>query len=279
MKLSQADETVFTTLFGKEVCDKLSGALNSEDGELSLGAKINGRVISQEDETRLKETLTDAGIEIGYKKIAKSAGLTLESGDKDPLKIVEKVKTGITVELEEKYKGQTPGDELISSQAKTKEWEDKYTKLNDTYEKSQETVGEWEQKYTGLETKIYNQDLNTDIRKSFPDKLKGISPEDALIIARSTFDFDNVEGSRVIKREGKIITDAVGNPDKLDNVMKSFVEEKQWIKGAGMNGSDRGGSGGLPKGMNSDDAMKYIQEAGKDPMSLEGSKMYTELTA
>ena len=45
-----------------------------------------------------------------------------------------------------------------------------------------------------------------------------------------------------------------------------------------MGGGDRGGNG-LPKGMTDDQAFKYIADAGKDPMSPEGSKMFNELTS
>ena len=283
MKLSQADENVFTTLFGKEVLDKLSGALKSDDGELSLGAKINGRVISQEDETKLKTTLTDAGIEIGYKKLSKAAGVELSSGEKDADIIAGKIKTGITATMEEKYKGQTPDDELKASQKKVTDLEAAQTKLLGTYEQSKFDLEESNKKYSGLETEMKTTSIHNAILAAFPEKMKQ-DKKDALLITTNAFDFEEREidgkmiGVTIDKLTKAIVTDPVGKPEKRENVIKAFVETKGWVKGSGMNGKDRGGESGLPKGMSDDAAMKYIEEAGKDPMSSEGSEMFTELT-
>ena len=284
MKLSQADENVFMTLFGKEVFDKLSGALKSDDGELSLGAKINGRVISQEDETKLKTTLTDAGIEIGYKKLSKAAGIELASGEKDADIIAGKIKTGITATLEEKYKGQTPDDELKASQKKVTDLESAQTKLMTTYEQSKADLEESNKKYSGLQTEMKTASINNTILSVFPDKMKQ-DKKDALLITTNAFDFSQereidgkMTGVTIDRLTNSIVTDPVGKPEKRENVIKAFVETKGWVKGSGMNGKDRGGESGLPKGMTDDAAMKYIEEAGKDPMSSEGSQMFTDLT-
>ncbi len=283
MKLRQADENVFTTLFGKEVFDKLSGALKSDDGELSLGAKINGRVISQDDETKLKTTLTDAGIEIGYKKLSKAAGVELASGEKDADIIAGKIKTGITAILEEKYKGQTPSDELTASQKKVTELEGANAKLLETYETSKKSLEESEKKYSGLESDMKTTSINNSILSSFPEKMKQ-DKKDALLITTNAFDFEEREidgkmiGVTIDKLTKAIVTDAVGKPEKRENVIKAFVEIKGWVKGSGMNGKDRGGKAGLPTGMSDDAAVKYIQELGKDPMSSEGSEIFNELT-
>lgn len=283
MKLSQADENVFTTLFGKEVFDKLSGALKSDDGELSLGAKINGRIISQEDETKLKTTLTDAGIEIGYKKLSKAAGIELASGEKDADIIAGKIKTGITAILEEKYKGQTPSDELKAEQKKVTDLEAAQTKLMTTYEQSKTDLEESNKKFSGLQTEMQTTSIHNSILASFPEKMKQ-DKKDALLITTNAFDFEEREingkmiGVTIDKLTKEIVTDPVGKPEKRENVIKAFVETKGWVKGSGMNGKDRGGESGLPKGMSDDAAMKYIEEAGKDPMSSEGSQMFTDLT-
>lgn len=284
MKLSQADENVFTILFGKEVFEKLSGALKSDDGELSLGAKINGRVISQDDETKLKTTLTDAGIEIGYKKLSKAAGVELSSGEKDAEIIAGKIKTGITAILEEKYKGQTPGDELKAALKKVTDLEAGHEKLLGTYEQSKTDLEESNKKYSVLQTETKTTSVHNSILSSFPDKMKQ-DKKDALLITTNAFDFSQereiggkMTGVIIDRLTDAIVTNQLGEPEKRENVIKSFVEKKGWIKGEGMNGKDRPGGEGLPKGMTEDAAMKYIIEAGKEPMSAEGSKMFTELT-
>lgn len=277
MSFSQADIQVIQTVFGKTF-EEISGALSSEQ-EVSLGLRLNGRVITQEEEGELKEKGIQQGKQIGYKEIAKGLDLSLDSGEKDPLIIAEKLKTTLSSTLEEKYKGQTPSDELTAALEKNKDWENKYNKLNGTYEETVSKVGELEHKYTGLQEENKNKELNNTILKSFPDKMK-MDKDDALLIARNSFNFEHTDNGLVVKKDGQIVTDPVGNPATVDTIIKSFVEEKKWIKGSGMNGSDRGGSGSrFPKGLDHDAAVKYIKEAGHDPMDPKGSEMYIEVTA
>ena len=275
MRLSQADENVLSTLFGKEVVDKLSGALKSDDGELSLGARLNGKVYTQEEIENLTKANQDAYIEIGYKKLAKEADVDISGMAKDPKSIVDKLKSSITLGLEEKYKGQTPTDELNRANDKIAELEGKYGKLNETYEATQSKVSEWEEKYKELENENYQKDINSLISKSFPDKMK-MDKSDALLITRNMFNFEKTDEGLIAKRDGKIVTDAVGDPEKIDNVVKAFVEEKKWVKGSGMGGDDRSSSG-INKGMSAEQAEKYLTEKGIDPGSQEGLKQFIEL--
>jgi hypothetical protein len=276
MKLSQVDENVLTTLFGKEVVDKISGALKSDDGELTLGARINGRVITQDEEAALKTTATDAGVEIGYKKVAKAAGLDLSAGEKDAKVIADKITQGITTGLEEKYKGQTPTDELIAAQAKIKEAEDRYIKLNETYEGTLNKVTELEGNYTGLQQEIQQKENNNSILKSFPEKMS-FSRDHALLIINNTLSKEDVDGKTIYKRDGQTLTDQVGNPLAIDKIVPSLVEEFGWIKSEGMNGGDRSSSN-VKTGLSAEEAERAIVEAGKDPGSAEGLKMFNEMT-
>jgi hypothetical protein len=275
MKLSQVDENVLTTLFGKEVVDKLSGALKSDDGELSLGAKLKGRVITDEDERTLKENSVQQGKEIGSKELAKELGLTLDAGEKDPVKIAEKLKNSITTTLEEKYKNQQPGEREKELETKLKESTNKYDALFETHGNTLKTVTEKDELYRGLETKIKVKERNNTILKSFPEKMSQ-DKNDALIIINSTFVFDELDGKSVIKRDGEIIRNGAGVPEVYDNIIKSFVEEKKWVKASGMGGGDRTQSG-LKKGLTPEQAEKAIIESGKDAGSPEGIKMFNEM--
>jgi len=276
MKLSQVDENVLTTLFGKEVVDKLSGALKSDDGELTLGARINGRVITQDEEVALKTTATDAGVEIGYKKVAKAAGLELGAGEKDAQVIADKITTGITSGLEEKYKGQTPADELVAAQARITEAETKYAKLNETYEGALGRVTELEGNYTGLQKEIKQKENNNSILKSLPEKMS-YNRDHALMIINSTLNKEDVDGRTIYKRDGQTLTDQVGNPLTIDKIVPSLVEEFGWIKAAGMNGGDRSG-GNVKTGLSAEEAERTITESGINPGSQEGLKMFNEMT-
>lgn len=280
MKISQADQEVFTELFGEEFVNKLSGALKPEDGELSLGARLKGRVISQEDETSARESAIKQGKEIGYKEIAKSLELTLDAGEKDPVVIAEKLKTTLSTQFEEKYKNTTPTDELKELQRKIEEQKNGYDKLKQTYEQTTTQVEEWKNKFSELETNYKSKELNNQILSYLPEKLK-IDKEDALNLIRLGIQVESTEAGMVYKKGDQIITDAVGKPETLENVVKSYVEEKKWIRGNGMGGNDdgSGGGGNHPNGLTEQDAYKWLTDRNIEPMSEEGTEKFLQLTS
>lgn len=275
--ISQADLQTIATVFGK-TSEELSGALTSEN-EVSLGLRLNGRVISQEDETALKETAVKQGKEIGYKEIAKGLEIQLEAGEKDPVIIAEKLKETLSKQFEEKFKNITPTEELKELQKKLEEQQTSYEKLKGTYENTISQVDEWKTKYQGLENDFESKELNNKILGYLPEKLK-LDKEDALNLIRMGIETEKTESGTVYKRNGTIITDAVGKPETLENVVKSYVEEKKWTKTAGMGGGDTGGNGnGLPKGMTETDAYKWLQDRNIEPMSEEGTEKFLQLTS
>lgn len=276
--ISQADLQTIATVFGK-TSEELSGALTSET-EVSLGLRLNGRVISQEEETSLKENSVKQGKEIGYKEVAKNLELSLEPGEKDPAVIAEKLKTTLSTKLEEKYKNQTPSDELKELQRKLEEQESSYNKLKGTYEETTTKVDEWKNKYSELQNNFESKEFNNQILSHLPEKMK-IDREDALNLIRLGIEVEKTDAGTIYKRNGQIITDAVGKPEKLENVVKSYVEEKKWIRGAGMGGDDdkTGGSRGIPKGLSEQDAYKWLEDRNIEPMSDEGTTKFLELTS
>lgn len=276
MKLSQVDENVLTTLFGKEMVEKLSGALKSDDGELSLGAKINGRVITEAEESTLKENSVQQGKELGLKEVAKEMKLDLANGEKDAKIIAEKAINAITTRLEEKHKNQKPGEVEIELQGKLKDANEKYDTLFETHNKTLITVKEKNEAFTGLQNEIKVKERNNTVLKLFPEKM-GMDRNDALLITTNTFEFEELDGKKVIKRSGEVIRNGAGEPETYENVIKSFVEEKKWIKSNGMGGGDRGGSGGKT-GLTAEQAEKTILESGIDPGSTEGLKKFNEMT-
>jgi hypothetical protein len=276
--ISQADLKTIATVFGK-TSEELSGAISSEE-EVSLDLRLSGRVISQDEERTLKETGVQQGKEIASKELAKALDLSLDAGEKDPAKVAEKLKTTITASLEEKYKNPEPGEREKELEKKLQAEQLKYNKLLETHEGVTAEVDEWQKKYQTKEKEIKTKELNNSILKSFPEKMK-MDRNDALLIFTNNFEFDEVEGVQVIKRGGEVVTNAIGKPETLENIVPAFVEEKNWIKGSGMNGSDRSGEGGMKKGGKSpDEAMKIVKEKyGDEASSSEGLKLYNELTA
>jgi hypothetical protein len=279
MKFAQADKETFIHLFGEEKYNILSGALNSEEGELPLGLRIEGSVKTQEEIQKIKTDSELQGKELRSKELAKALGLTLDAGEKDPVKIAEKLKTSITTSLEEKYKNPKPGEREKELEENLKAEQLKYNKLLETHESTKGEIEDWQTKYEKKEKEIKTKERNNSILKSFPEKMK-MDRNDALLIFANTFEFDESEGQQVIKRNGEIVTDSIGKPEKLENIVSSFAEEKQWLKGAGMNGGDRGGSGGKKGGRTPDEATKIVKEKyGDNATSPEGIKLYNELTA
>lgn len=275
--LSQANKEIIATVLNVTV-DELSGALSSEN-EVTLDLKLNGRVVSQEDETKMK----DAYVEIGMKKVAQAAGLELQAGEKDAKiiadKLTEKATVTITSQLEEKYKNMTPSEELEAQIRKVKEAEQKYNTLHETYKQSQSTIEDLNGKYTGLQNEIKTKDHNNTILKSLPEKAK-INKEHAVLIINNTLQREDVDGKTIYKRDGKMLTNPLGEPLTVDQIVPSLAEEFGWVKGSGMNTGDKGHRGnGLPRGLSDDAAMAYIAEKGIDSMSVEGSQMFSELTS
>jgi len=276
MKLSQVDTEVLTKLFGKEMVEKLSGALKSDDGELSLGARITGRVITHDEEKDLKENAIQQGKELRSKELAKSLKVELNAGEKDPDKIAEKLINSITDSLEEKYKNPKPGEREKELEVKLTDATSKYDALFKTHGDILEVVEAKETEYKELENKIKVKDRNNNILKSFPEKMS-MDRGDALLIMVNTFEFDEQDGNQVIKRSGDIVRNGAGEPETYENVIKSFVEEKNWVKGSGMNGDDRDDKH-KKTGLTAEEAEKVITDSGKDPGSQEGLKLFNEMT-
>lgn len=275
MAISQDDIQVISTVFGKTL-DEISGALKS-DNEVSLGLRLNGKIYTPEEIEQKTKANQDAYIEIGYKKIAKEAGLELEAGEKDPKVIVSKLKGNIESVLEDKYKNMTPSDELQKIAQKASEWENKFKALNDTYSQTNSALEEANKRYSQLEKDIKVRERNNKILASFPEKMK-MDKSDALLIVNNSLEFEETDGGLIVKRDGRQILNKLGEPESIENAIASFVETKGWTKASGAGGTDRKPDSGLPNGLSADEAVQFITQKGVDPMSTEGSKMFIELT-
>lgn len=279
MAFSQADLKTISTVFGKSL-DEISGALSSDD-EVSLDLRLNGKVLSDEQQKELRESAVKQGKEIGWKEIAKGLELDLEPGEKDPVKIAEKFKTTLSSQLEEKYKNPNPTEEQIALAKKAAEWEGKYKTLFDTFKTKEQEVDEWKGKYEQKEKAIKDEALNNRILSSLPNEIS-MDKGDALLIIRNSLKFEETENGLNIFKGDKLYKDPVGDPEPLEDVIKSFTEEKGWVKQpGGMGGDNRNPQGGVSgkKGLTPDQAYKYLKEKGIEPASQDGIKIYRELTS
>lgn len=278
--LSQANIEWISQLSGVSI-DEISGALSNEQ-EVSLDLKLNGRVISQEEEQQLKDDSFKRGSEIRTKDIASSLGVSLDEGEhkKEHAIVAEKIKSALKTKFKTDLGEQSQSDREKELENELKKANDKYETLFETHGKTKDELKQANDRYAAKEKEIKVNERNSLIKKAFPEKMK-MDIDDALLIFTNNFQFEeNEKGDQVIKRGDKIVTDNVGNPEKLENIVSSFVEEKQWIRVSGMNGSDRGGQSDQNKGGKTpDEAYKIIKEKGIQPTSTEGLRLYNELTA
>lgn len=276
MPVNQDDSKVLTAIFGEEVANKISGAISEE---LSLGLRLNGKILTADEQKNLKDEAITQGKELRSKELAKALGLDLEPGEKDPAIIAEKLKVSISTVLEEKYKSQTPTDEIIGLAKKASEFEDKNKKLLETLGVKEKEVVEWQDKYTKKELAEKETKFNNEILSVIPDKIP-LSKGDALVVIKNCLK-EEVDEKGVITYlvDGERQLDSLGNPEVLANVIPFIVEKKGWIKSNGMGGGDRKPNGITTKGLTPDAAMKKIADAGINPTSAEGLKLFKEYTS
>lgn len=272
--ISQADLKVISTVFGKNI-DEFSGALSSEE-EVSLDLRLNGKILTEEQQKALRESGVQQGKELGSKELAKFLNIELDSGEKEPAKLAEKLKTSLSKQLEEKYKNMNPTEELIEVSKKLSDWEKKYNTLHDLHQNTKKEVDQWKQKYSEKELAERDERVNNEILASLPKDIS-MDRADALLIIKNSLKINDEDGKRVISNGEKTFLDPLGNYETLDNVVKSFVETKGWIKQQGMGGGDRGGQQGKGgKTMTPDQAYKYLVEKGIPATSPEGIKFFNE---
>lgn len=278
MLLNQADSQVFEAVFGKDALDKVSGAL-TEMEEMPLGLRITGKILTPEQIKLDRETAVNQGKELGYKDIAREAGVTLEAGEKEPKTIAEKIKTILSATYEEKYKNQTPTDETIALAKKASQFEDTNKKLLETLGLKEKEVVEWQDKYTKKELSEKEEKLNAEILSVFPEKM-ALNKADALVVVKHILKEEKDDNGVITYIvDGERQLDSLGNPEPLKNVIPFIVEKKGWIKTSGMGGGDRKSEGSGIKGLTPDAAKTLIQSKGINPTSQDGLKLFKEYTS
>jgi hypothetical protein len=276
MALSQVDITTIQTVFGIKP-EELSGALSSTE-EVSLELKLPGKVYKPDEIETLKTASQDAGIEIGYKKVAKEAKINLEPGDKDPKIIAEKLKVSIETALEEKYKNRTPPEELATALLGKKTAEEKYEVLLNTHNTIKKELDAEKEKYKSLELENISKARDNEILSHFPEKMAQ-DRGDALLIVKNSLVSEEVDGVVHHKINGELVTDTLGHPATLKDAVNKLVEDKKWVAGSGTGEGDKKKlTGSMPTNLSDEKAMEYIEKQGENPMSTKGSQMMAELT-
>jgi len=276
MPLSKADLQVIQTVFGKTT-EELSGALSSED-EVTLGLTLPGKIYTPDEIKNIGTKNQDAWIEVGYKKMAKELKLELKEGEKDPKIIAGKLRSVIEGEMEKKYKDRSP-DEQLKAAIKAKDTAtDKYEILHKTYEDLQDELKDEKVNSEKFKNQTIEKDRDNNILSYYPEKMTQ-NKKDALLITKAALDSEEIEGTTYYKLYGDKVLDSTGQPADLQSTINKLVEDKGWIKGSGKNGKDRKPEGdGVPNNLTPNDAAKYLEKKGIEPMSTEGSELFAKLT-
>jgi hypothetical protein len=277
--LSQADLQTIATVFNMNVED-VSGAISSQE-ESPLNLRLNGTVRTQQDWDSHRESGIQQGKEIGSKELARALEITIDTGEKDPAIIAEKLKTTLSSQFEEKYKNMTPTEEMEELRTKLLNSENSNTKLNETLQAKLLEIEESNAKYSGLQNDIIERDKNSEIRKFLKDPEKsGLSYDQQLALFKMEYNIDKGDNGFIPMQGENIVMNPTGQPETVENVVKLWLDNQSFTKSrSGMGGGDRGGAGYTPKGLNDDEAYKYMEEKGIDPMSQEGSKTFMEITS
>ncbi|MCK5018801.1 MAG: hypothetical protein KAS32_17190, partial [Candidatus Peribacteraceae bacterium] len=228
----------------------------------------------------MKTDNQDIGIEIGYKKVAKASGIKLEAGEKDAKIIADKLKTDVEKTLEEKYKGQSPSDELKKAQKKTIAAEHKYDILLGTHTTLKDELKEAQEEHETLQVEVATEKRDNSILSHFPEKMKQ-DRGDALLITKSVLVTKKVDGKEQHYINDELVADTLGDPASLKDAVLKIVEDKGWVGGKSGKGDkkdDKSTKGKMPDNLSNDAATEYITKQGIEPMSTEGSQMMIELT-
>jgi hypothetical protein len=276
--LHEQDATVIKTVFGEGVLEQMNKVFG--ENEVKFDLNLGGRKLIDPDEyaSKLNE-IRGAGIEIGVKEIAKLAGITLNEGEKKPEVVAAKIKDSIKTQLEEQYKNPKPTEELERVMQSALDWKTKYEGLAQTHEA---VLTEKEQLALTLDEKIKRMEEeseNTMIMASIPKSVQ-IQTEYALTLVKAGVVADKDEDGNTVYRDrktGKMYIDGASRPLTLDDTLKVFFEKAGLVPNAG-GGAQQNQKPNNALGLTSEAAFKKIKDAGIDPMSQEGLKLYNEYT-
>ena len=91
---------------------------------------------------------------------------------------------------------------------------------------------------------MFDKEVSFLVNSTLPNTLpKGIEKQDALMIAKNSFQFKETENGIAIEKDGKLLTDKVGNVRKPEDVLQEFYIAKEWTKAGGRGGTDSTGEG------------------------------------
>jgi len=226
---------------------------------LEVPALFNQAQIDLLKKTRFEEGKKAAG-EISVKELREKFGIQTETKDFD--------------ELFEKYGEKVKSEVLKNPSDREKQLNEDLTKLRDKIKNDSES---WGKEKLNLESSIYQERATGQLLGLIPEGTI-IPRTDILTLFRSEHEVVNLDGKTAIKKNGQILKDTLEQPVAIDSVVKTWLDERKFVKpGAGGSGGDGGSEGGTPKLKTMTEFMTYCQSKGIAPLSPEGLKLRTEL--
>lgn len=261
--LREEDKQILTDTFGIDL-EQLKTALTSETEE-QITFK-SGDFLDEQALTALKETVkktgykegTIAGVEMEAKRVKEKFGIDAEGKSFDTIMSA--------------FQTKTLADAKIEPNKKVNELSDSLSNLQKKYETD---LGLKDKEIGSLNNKIGDFSINSDIRKNIPKGLKGVSEDQFLTLAKSSFGFGYEENKLVLKDGDTILKDNMENPIKPIEALTNFATQNGWIDKDGRGGGDStGGNSSEFKTIN--DLFKHLETNEIDPNSTEGQKLIDE---
>lgn len=207
---------------------ELTSAIENKDKELNID--VAKAFTSEEWEayteniSKEKDSEYNKGKEVGVRQTVRDAkdelGIEFEGKDFKTLiqKVQEKAIQDAGIDVDEKVK-------VVQKDLET---------LRNTYnqetEKYQNDIKSYENKYNTLL-------VDQEVGRYIPDKLQGVSKNDAMTIIKNEFSFErNEDGQMVVKKGGEILKDKVSKPVSVETAIKDSLLERKWLT----NGDGRG---------------------------------------
>ncbi len=254
--------------------DELSSANSSTDeSALQYRIKEGSTFITNEELERSRGVEYTKGGDFKAKEIAKTLGITLGDGQKKTPELVGRLKEYYMAQLEEQYKNPKPSEELERMTLKSKEWENKYTKIDETYRDTLATIEEIEgrnkQVIERYETEKYNNEILTKLPKDLPfgDNIALMAIKDAI---SKSVDEDGVVSFK--DKQGKVLTNRLAQNLSLQDAINTVVDTEGWLSGNKKKNEDPDAEHKL--GLSAHEAMLAVQKENLDPARGEGRRRY-----
>jgi len=259
--LNKEQEKILTDTFGMNI-EALKGALSS-DKEEKIEFK-SGTFMDEEVLTGLKETVKKQGYEDG-----KVAGVEMEA---------KAIKEKYKLEVEGKdfskifdvYGKKVISDAKIPVDKKLAESTESLAKLQKQYVTD---LGLKDTEIQSLTQKFEGVKINTELQRQMP-ALKGVTPEQAVILANTVHSFGYDEGILVGLQNGKVLKDKMEKPIPVKTILTEFATKNGWFNVDGRGGENEGGQSGEFKSMN--EVFDHMKKNDINPDSPEGLKLQTD---